>query len=188
MRHRYDTRGIVLARFPLGETSAAVTLVTEELGLIKARAQGMRVSGAKLATALSTFTESDIVLMRGNEGWRIAGAVPVQSHFRAMNLAGRRAAARVVGLLLRLADGEEREIDLYGILRSYFETLAQSNPPQIEHAEILGVSYVLRILGFADDLVPASSSYFSPESLSEVATKRSHYIEHINRGIAASGL
>jgi len=51
MRHKYETRGIVLSRSPLGEANAFVTLLTPELGLVRARAQGVRRSGAKLSAA-----------------------------------------------------------------------------------------------------------------------------------------
>mgnify|MGYP001567250827 CR=1 FL=1 len=75
MRYKYETRGIVLSRAPSGEANAFITLITPELGLVRARAQGVRKPGAKLAAALATFAESSLVLVRGKEDWRIAGAV-----------------------------------------------------------------------------------------------------------------
>ena len=82
MRHKYDTRGIVLSRLPLGEANAFITLLTPELGLVRVRAQGIRMPGAKLASALATFAESSLVLVRGREGWRLAGAVLEENWFK----------------------------------------------------------------------------------------------------------
>ena len=42
-----------------------VTLLTPELGLVRARAEGVRRSGAKLAHALQTLHASDVILVRG---------------------------------------------------------------------------------------------------------------------------
>ena len=77
MRHKYETRAVVLFRSPVGETSAFVVLLTSELGLVRTLSQGVRKSGAKLAHALTTFAESDVVLVRGKDGWRLSGAVLV---------------------------------------------------------------------------------------------------------------
>ena len=38
MRHKYVTRAIVLARAPLAESASLITLLTEEFGLVRARA------------------------------------------------------------------------------------------------------------------------------------------------------
>src|SRR5487761_2292548 len=122
MRHKYETRGIVLARSPLGEANAFVTVLTPELGLVRARAQGVRKSGAKLAAALATFAESSLVLVRGKEGWRVAGAVLEENWFmRIERAAARAAAARVSGLLTRLVAGEAHDPALYPVMKGFFE-------------------------------------------------------------------
>ncbi|MDE1919605.1 MAG: recombination protein O N-terminal domain-containing protein, partial [Patescibacteria group bacterium] len=90
MRHKYETRGIVLSRAPAGETNALVTLLTPGLGIVRARAQGLRRSGAKLAAALATFAESEVVLVRGREGWRVTGAVLEENWFMKMGHADAR--------------------------------------------------------------------------------------------------
>src|SRR3989338_1283612 len=114
MRHKYETRGMVLSRSPLGEANAFVTLLTPELGLVRARAQGVRRSGAKLSAALTTFAESSVVLVRGREGGRIAGSVLEENWFKRMqNAQQRRRASRVSGLLLRLVAGEAHDAALF---------------------------------------------------------------------------
>ena len=51
----------MLARTPLAEASASLLLLTEEFGLARARAQGVRKPGAKMAGALATLAESDVI-------------------------------------------------------------------------------------------------------------------------------
>src|SRR3990167_3711480 len=118
MRHKYETRGMVLSRTPLGETSAFITLLTPGLGLVRARAQSVRRPGAKLAAALTTFAESSLVLVRGRESWRIAGAVLEENWFlRLCRSEPRMRAARISRLLVRLLAGEMHDPALFPIMR-----------------------------------------------------------------------
>lgn len=189
MRHKYETRGIVLSRTPVGEANAFVTLVTEELGLVHARAQGVRRSGAKLAPALATFTESNLVLVRGKEGWRIAGAVLEESWSRRISQrAPRIRAARVSGLLLRLVAGEAHDPKLFPILNGFFQALAVHSEEFHESIEVLAVLRMLAVLGLDTGTTEGELSEFAPLALAPILADRAGYISRINRGIAASGL
>ncbi len=189
MRHRYDTRGIVLARSPLGEANALVTLLTPELGLVRARAQSVRTSGAKLAAALTTLTESSVILVRGKEGWRLAGAVPEEQWFmRIPSKDGRERSARVGGLILRLVAGEAPEPELFDVMRGYLEALATAPEALHEAAEVLAVLRILKTLGLDTGDVSREISAFAPESLSHVVQDQAAYVARINAGISASGL
>src|SRR5580692_963366 len=106
MRHKYATTGIILSRTPIGEASAFITLLTPDLGLVRARAQSIRKPGAKLAAALQTFSESDVILVRGKDGWRLSGAVLARSWFTELNAPARLRAGRITNLVLRLVHGE----------------------------------------------------------------------------------
>ncbi|HVB20195.1 MAG TPA: recombination protein O N-terminal domain-containing protein [Candidatus Paceibacterota bacterium] len=189
MRHKYETSGIVLARSPFGEANVFVTLLTSELGLVRARTQGVRKSGAKLAAALATFAESRLVLVRGEEGWRIAGAVLEENWFKRMERApARETAIRVSGFLLRLVGREGRDPELFPIIRGFFEALATLPEDADEPAEMLAALRVLAALGLDAGDIPGGVSAFSNPALVEARTARADYIARINRGIAASGL
>ncbi|KKW43174.1 MAG: repair protein RecO protein [Parcubacteria group bacterium GW2011_GWB1_57_6] len=189
MRHKYETRGIVLSRSPLGEANTFVTLLTPDLGLVRARAQGLRRPGAKLAAALATFAESEIVLLRGKEHWRIAGAVLEENWFSRIQGAGPRVkAARACGLLLRLVAGEVQEPALFSIMKGFFEALATLPEDVHDALEVLVVLYILAALGFDAERVVNGAAVFTPELVAEVMKHRSRYIRRINHGITASGL
>ena len=195
MRHKYETRGIVLARTPVGEANAIVTVLTEELGLVRARAQGLRKPGAKLAAALATFVESSFVLVRGKEGWRVAGAVLESPWFTELGRPDARcSAARVCGLLLRLVAGDGHP-ELFAIIAGFFAALTPHEAELIEltegerdAAEALAVLRILAVLGLDAGDIPGGSSRFDRSTLSGVAADRAVYIARINRGIAASDL
>lgn len=189
VRHKYETRGIVLSRSPLGEMNTFITLLTPEIGLVRARAQGLRRSGAKLAAALATLSESDVVLVRGREGWRLAGAVKRENWFqRIPDAAARSRAARVSGLFLRLVAGEAQDPALFPILNGFFRALAELPEEMHEAVEILAALRVLSALGFDAGEIPGDISAFTPSLLAAIAAERTAYITRINHGIEVSGL
>ena len=189
MRHKYETRGIVLSRSPVGEANMLVTLLTPDLGLVRARAQGLRRSGAKLATSLKTFAESDVVLVRGKDSWRIAGAVLVEDWFARLGGAEpRMRTGRICSLLLRLVAGETHDPALFTIIRGFFDALATFPEVLHESAEILAALRVLRALGLDAGEISSAEPAFAPELLAEVTKNRTSYISRINNSIDASGL
>lgn len=189
MRHKYHTRGIVLARHPLGETSAALTLLTPDFGLVRARVQGVRVSGAKLASALATFTESSLVLVRGREGWRISGAVLEENWFqRLRGVSARGRAMRIASLLIRLAAEDARDRDLFPIVAGLLGALLAYPEERHEAVEMLAALRILAALGFDREDIPEKASSFTLPALARAARQRAAYIARINEGIAASGL
>ena len=186
MRHKYETPCIVLARTPLGEANALLTLLTREVGLLRARAQGLRKPGAKLAPALTTLAESDVVLVRGIEGWRISGAVLTAPRFKEIGALSRIRAARVAELLVRLVPGEEADPRLFHIFAGFLATLVDQEEPEHDAAECLAVLQILSVLGLDSGELPHGA--YSPTTLQEVREQRPSLIMRINRGIAASGL
>lgn len=189
MRSKYETRALVLSRTHVGEATTVVTLLTADLGLVHARAQSVRKSGAKLAHALTTFAESDVVLVRGKEGWRLSGAVLGENWFQKLPSPDTRAAAaRVSGLLLRLVAGESQDAALLTIIRAFLEALTTLPADHLESAEILAVLRTLAALGLDSGEIPGDVSDFTPATLALVSQNRKQYIARINTGITASGL
>ncbi len=191
MRHKYATTGLVLARYGVSEASADIVLLTDELGLVRARAQSVRKPGAKLASALQTLAQSRVVLVRGKEGWRLAGAVLETSWFAQLPAPARTRAGRVIGLLLRLAPGEAIDPRFYWIMRDFLRTLAEVPETLADAAESLAALRFLRVLGLDAGELPEADSGEGGEDtrvLEAIERDRSAYIARINRGIAASGL
>ena len=189
MRHKYDTRGIVLARTSAGEANAFITILTPELGLLRARAQGLRKSGAKLSSSLVTFAESDFVLVHGREGWRVAGAVLQENWFtRIQNGSARDCSARVSGLLLRLVAGEECNATLFFIITSFFKALAEFPDEDHDAIELLTVLRILATLGLDNGKMLGEETIITESILSGIMKERTKYVARINHGITASGL
>lgn len=189
MRHRYEARGIVLSRSPLGEANALVTVLAPELGLVRARAQGVRRPGAKLAPSLATFSESSLILVKGSEGWRVAGAVLEDNWFKRLPDGEARArAARICGLLVRFAPGEANDDSLFPVFKGFLEALAGLPQDLHEAAEVLAALRILAALGLDAGALPGTMGEYTPETLLPVKQARAQFIARINRGITASDL
>lgn len=185
MRHRYETDAIVIGRSSLGEESALLVLLTSDLGLVRARAQSVRRSGAKLASALTTLSESRVTLVRGKEGWRIAGAV--HAHSWLLRLADASRAARFCGLLLRLVGSDSRDHDLFPLMKCYLSALVKVPAEHHEALEILAALHLLEQLGLCAQVLSPDNS-FSAEHIQAVEDDRKRFLALVNEGIAASGL
>lgn len=185
MRPRYGTPAIVLSRSSTAEASASLLLLTEEFGLARARAQGVRKPGAKLASAVQTLSECDVILVKGKDGWRISGANLVRNRSRELAPSMRARAGRVATLILRLVHGETNDPGLFVLFTTFLDVLPVLSEEDADAAETLMVLRMLGMLGLAD-AVPYEE--FSPEALKDVQEKRRDYILRVNKGIGASGL
>lgn len=172
----------------MGETSATLLLLTSEFGLIRARAQGVRALGAKLASALQTFAESDVILVRGKDGWRLSGALLSTPHATVLSHAARERAGRISALLLRLIQGESRDAEFFEILQGLLHTLPTLTDEEAEAAECLAALRLLAALGLDAGEIPCEPHSYDTTCLLPVISTRSTYIARVNRGIAASGL
>lgn len=175
MRHKYTTRAVVLGRGAVREAGLTLTLLTEDMGLVRARAEGLRKSGAKLAGALQTLCECEVTLLRGREGWRLSGALLTENHFNILPSGARATAARVAGLFLRLMPPDAHEPGFYVLYQDFLHSLAGLYAEQLDTAECSVALSLLVMLGLDAGPVDSNSS-------------RSDVIVRINRGIAASGL
>lgn len=190
MHHKYHTKAIVLSRRVVGEDSASIALLTEDLGLVHAHAQGVRRKGARLASALQTLSESTISFVRGKEYWRVTGAILECNRFAELPRPARERAGRIVTLVLRLVHGEFPDAALYGTFTKFLSALAELPEEHHDTAECVTALHILRLLGVdAGELkTPYGEEMYAVESLIDIGKDRSALIARINRGIAASGL
>lgn len=183
MQHKYATRGIVLARTPIKEAGTSIVILTEELGLVRARAEGLRRSGAKLAHALQTLSEADVILLRGKEGWRLAGAVLIEPWFMTLSPAARLRAGKRASLITRLVQGEGADTELFTIYREFLTALADPDEAGHDAAELHATLRMLASLGHDAGPIPATG-----EIRALARTDRLALIARINRNLEASGL
>ncbi|MEK7163202.1 MAG: recombination protein O N-terminal domain-containing protein [Patescibacteria group bacterium] len=132
----YSTRGFVLGSAPSGEASKIYLIYTEDFGLVRARAQSVRLLVSKLRYNLEDYSFGIFSLVRGREIWRLAGAEKLDLPKSSFLIC-----ARVLNLTKRLVQGEEKNEKLFKSLLSMTKR---------EISEPLILACVLDALGYLD--------------------------------------
>lgn len=188
MRHKYSTRAIVLGRTPSGEESLSASLLTEDFGLIRARSQGARKRGSKMSAGLQTLSSSDVTLLRGKDGWRMAGSVLDTNWARELDRSGRVRAARVLELADRLIRGEHEDAELFAILSGFLSALVERSEDDQDALETIAVVRLLHALGLDAGEPFGEGEVYTDEEIARARSARADLIPRINHGITASGL
>src|SRR3989344_531684 len=105
--HIYTTRGVVLSSRSLREADRVYSILTRDLGLIRATALGVRKEESKLRGHIEPLSLSTISLVRGKEYWRLTSAdsiknIPVSPNF-----------SKPFSLIETLVQGEDPNQELF---------------------------------------------------------------------------
>lgn len=162
--HIYTTKGITLSERPVREADRIYTIMTRDLGLVRATALGVRKEASKLRGALEPFSLSKISLVRGKEYWRLTSAELIQK------ISSKQCFARPLALLEKLIQGESSNPELFDAMTEAILTLE----PHDELSETNMVSKILFHLGYLKK--------------SDMALDKKSLIKAINEGLQASHL
>ena len=205
----YTTEGFVVASRPYGEASATLVLFTEELGLVRVRAQGVREVRSKLRYGVQQLSLSTFSLVRGREVWRLTSVSPcVQAStdhyttdFRRQrgltpfsSFAARALFARVLGLVQRLVHGEEQDRKLFFLLRDTFLFLHEEQLTAVElrQLELLTVLRVLHHLGYVgsagDGFAIQPEDKLTRFMLANISGKEAFLLQTVNASLKATQL
>jgi DNA repair protein RecO len=197
--HIYQTDGVVLASFAQGEGSAHVSILTEELGFIRAVAQAGREERSRMRYALQPYTRSSISLVRGRDMWRVTGArATALFHQELMDKrAERLVLERLTSLLRRLLYGEGQNAYLYRAYRNALITLIHQplSADELNTLEALTGLRFLHALGYVSLEEEAErigkyldSADITPVLLDTTADERDHLRDRLKRALEASHL
>lgn len=162
--HIYTTKGIVLSERPVREADRLYKILTRDLGLIQARALGVRNGLSKIRGHIEPVSLASISLVRGKEYWRITSAESIRSILPSPYV------IRPLTLLEKLVQGEISHPEL-------FDTVENAILPENfdnEYPEINLVSKILFHLGYLRE--------------EDLTSDRKDMIRAINHGIEKSHL
>jgi len=194
MYHIYHTHGLILASRDSGEANKILTIYTKEMGLVRALAQGIRLSKSKLKFSLQIFSYAHIDLVRGKDFWRLTSARSIDTYPKiSLNKNSFTLVSRVFKLLERLnfVEGQNDEIfeDLIFLL-----DLLNNEEVSNKRLEALEISVVLRILknlgyiGSSETISKYVNKGLEVEDLEDILTDRKIIISHINKALSESQL
>ena len=194
MHHIYHTEAFVLGSRQSGEDSKTITLYVTGLGLVYAKAQGVRKLSSKLRYALQNFSYAKVDLVRGKEIWRITTAVPINSNTDILCFPEReQVIARISSLVTRLVAGEEHNDEIFLLLNSLCETLRTTLLLDNKYCAKIELYYVARILMTLGYLSRNAYEFISddvvaiPEALNDL-DYRLKLIKEINEALSLSQL
>ena len=192
----YTTEGLILKSAARGEADRFYTILTRDLGLIRAEGKGVRKIDSKLRYALQDYSLVKLSLVRGREKWRIANGSLVRNIFADLRgeISSRALLARAGSLISRLVVGEEPNGQLYENVRNSALFLADVHPTgavlkNTEYLLVLRILHSLGYLGEAPDWSAFTSSpIFETELLMRMEESKRQAILTINKSLKESHL
>jgi len=151
MYRLYTTEALVLGSKNAGEANKYYFLLTRELGLVTAFAQGVREIKSKLRHGLEPYTYTSVSLVRGKEKWRLTN-VESKSGLEGLSTSREKTklAAKLCALIERLVHGEEEDTKLFDELIAALIFLAKQNlsTQKLHDYELFAVLRILDRLGY----------------------------------------
>lgn len=177
--HTYTTRSYILSASQYSEHDALYTCITEEFGVLRARATGARKEDSKLRYSLQVGACVALSLVQGKAGWRITGAVLIhEPPHTTITLF-----ARLGRLAERLVHGQERNDALFQIFTSCREA------PDVRSSELLLVIQMLVSLGYIPPyIVEAILEKTDDERIAYIESHRPVLLKTVNNALSASHL
>ena len=152
MAHQiYLTEGIIIKKRDFGEADRLFWIYTEKFGMIMASAKGVRLEKSKLRGGLHLFSCGKFALVSSREFWKIVDA---QDICQAKNIEFAGKFSGIVGLLLRMIKGQERNDFVWQELNGLFLALFKNKTEEkdLKDLEINFNAKILRELGYVADL------------------------------------
>jgi len=191
MYQKYQTDALILRSYERGEADRVFALFTREFGFIWARASAVRKESSRMRYSLQTGARANISLVRGNRGWRLAGATATTA-IDVGNRNGIAAFARIGLLLERLTAGEDPNEYLFDTLVQARGTLMQESADAHSVIELITVARMLYTLGYLSQEAFGTALFaetaYTSSALHEARSVRSKLLSSVNKALSETQL
>ncbi|QQE65199.1 DNA repair protein RecO [Leptolyngbya sp. BL0902] len=180
MSRTYKATGINLKAMPLGEADRILTILTPDLGLIRAVAPGSRKHQSRLGGRSDLFVINDWLVAKGKRLDKVVQAETARTFPKLSQDLGRLTASQYLAeIVLFMALNDGSQADLYHLFVEHLERIEASPPSALLAALTHGLYHLLALAGVApevhrcclsrEDIVPnlmdaAWTVGFSPEA------------------------
>lgn len=192
MHHIYHTEGLILGSSDVGEAGRRYAIFTRDLGLIHARAAGVRKLSSKLRFVLQDFAYVKIDLVQGKNFWKVTSALATGKLERvSKNREKLEVFANVARLLRRLlAASEQNEKLLADLLQGLFILEDCATTENLRNIEVVMVLRALHNLGYIGQsgLREIIESPFDEELVYRASPARKEALRQINQALRESQL
>jgi len=190
----YYTEGIVLGGGNVGEGHRILKVLTRDFGMISAHARSIREERSKLRYSVQQFSETQLSLVQGREGWKVTGAEQICDHYVGIkNMHAKVVLSKIGSLLRRLVQGEVPHEALYECVQTHVGALSKKEFTEEEYFcfEYLFVLRILHALGYAGDDIDQEFFDYSKEYeelFEKVSSKKIALRDSINRALLETQL
>lgn len=194
MHHIYHTQGFVLSSKNKGEANKIFTIYTRELGLVRAVAQGIRLSKSKSRFALQDFSLAHIDFVRGKEFWRITSSASI-NHFPFLKRDKDSISVifQVSKLIEKLCTGEEANEKIFDALIQILyildsEQISSENREALELYVVFRIVYELGYVGDSEKIEEFLGDDIGQSKIENLLKEKTSIVALINRAIRESHL
>jgi DNA repair protein RecO len=192
MHHIYHTEGLILDSMDVGEAGRRYAIFTRELGLVYARATGVRKLSSKLRFTLQDFAYVKVDLVQGKNFWRVTSASSVGAlGGLAKNRDTLEVFANVARLLRRLLAASEPNETLFDdLLKGLYILEGCATAENRRNIEVVIVLRALHNLGYigGGGLDHIIESPFEEELVYKISPARKEALRQINQALKGSQL
>lgn len=149
----YQTQCFVLRSFVFGESNKTLILLTENFGVIKITAQGIRKVQSKLQPLIQDFSFSEVAMILGKQGWKLTNAKIIKNFYYLLEKEKIEVLAKIFGLIFRLIPEEEPHSEIFEIVKkttSFMEKISVEKKI-LTYVELISVLKILYQLGYVGE-------------------------------------
>lgn len=184
MHHIYTTPAFIVHSTAHGEAGKFLLLFTRDFGMIGAVAQGIRLQQSKLRYHVQDSNLSNVSIVRGKDVWRLTGAHELD------HIINKRIQLRILKLLKRLLQGEEKNQKLFEIVEELYKTKIDEDDSGL--IECLTILRILNSLGYIktnDDIEQyLNNNSLHRQTIDNFSKIKSKAINMINNALKESQL
>ncbi|MBI3633608.1 MAG: DNA repair protein RecO [Candidatus Vogelbacteria bacterium] len=143
----------------MGESNRYLDLFTEDFGLVRGIAQGVRKLESKLRYGLQDLSYSKLSLVKGREVWRIVNVEKLNVFDQIVKDKKRvELTSRIFSLVRRLVRGEEKDSELFNDVNSALFLMATNDlvDKDLKNFEAVLVYRILHRLGYIPESLQLS--------------------------------
>lgn len=193
MHHIYHTEGIILGSRNFKEASKYFYILTRDLGLVYAEAEGIRKITSKLRFVLQDFSYVKVDLVKRKNIWRITSALKTNElDFIKKDFVKLKVLSNFNKLLIRLLPEQENNENLFLDFKEGLKTFEKiESREDLKNIEIIIVLKILYNLGYLNNEKIFSNSIHSPiqnELLLNIAKNKTTILKQINKALRESHL
>ncbi|MFT5359598.1 MAG: DNA repair protein RecO [Candidatus Paceibacteria bacterium] len=187
----YTTPGFILTSYKSGEADRLLQIFTRDLGVVFAKATGIRKLQSKLRGHVQDYNVGLFSMVHGKAGWKLTnGDVYESGDYGSLSLRQNEVLARIASLLRRLYVGEEPNEKLFDDIVSFFfhDLFTKGDKPGVFEL-VVGV-HILDHLGYIGDDTASKKIVDMGEDVNAdfVLKNKKEVILEINRALHESHL